>query len=358
MRVLIISNMYPTKDKPQFGIFVYNQVMELEKMGYECKVISLQSKGNKYLRYLTFLVKGLFYSLIKGGSYHIVHAHYAFPPGIFATLHKKRYGSKMIITAHGSDINKMPNKSPLIKKEIQKIIRESHKVICVSEELKHKILDWKIQEEKIQVINMGVNGSIFCKMDKEKVKHELGLPFDKFVVLFVGNFYKAKGILDLLEAFKKALIPSKMLLLVGDPNVETKTTEQIHSGLEENIRVIPPQSQQEVAKYMNACDVFVLPSYTEGFNLVTLEAMATETLVVTSDIEAFEYLEENTVIKSKTGDVEDLARRLEMAYGLTAEEKEAYIANGWKVAQENSAQEKAKKVGIIYEELFNERIIS
>lgn len=348
MKVLIFSNMYPTKDKPQFGIFVYNQVIELEEMGYECKVISLQSKGNKYLRYLKFFVKGLFYSLIKGGSYQIVHAHYAFPPGIFAMIHKRRYGSKMIITAHGSDINKMPNKSHFVKKWIQKIIRESHKVICVSEELKYKILDWKIQEEKIQVINMGVNCSIFCKIDKEKARRELSLPIDKFIVLFVGNFYKAKGVLDLLKAFKKAPIPDKMLLLVGDLNVETQTTEEIYSEFEEDIKVIPPQSQQDIAVYMNACDAFVLPSYTEGFNLVTLEAMATETLVVTSDIEAFEYLEENTVIKSRTGDIEDLARCLERAYGLTDEEREAYIANGRKVAQENSAQEKAREVGRMY----------
>jgi len=352
MKVLLFSNMYPTKDKPQFGIYVYNQVKHLEKKGHEFKIVSLKSKGNKYLRYIGFFMRGLYHSTIKGKSYDLVHAHYTFPPGIFAMIHKKRYKSKMVITSHGSDINKMPDMSVIFDKLIKIILTYSDTIVCVSENMKNKVVQrYEIEESKIKVINMGVDTELFKKVNKNLTRSKYNLPADGDILLFVGNFYFDKGVLDIIKAFKRAQIPNKLLILIGDRNVELQTQKEIANINKENILILDPQPQATIVEYMNAADVFVLPSYSEGFNLVTLEAMATETVVVTSDIEAFDYLADDTVIKCKVGDIESLTKSIEKAMCLQKHEFTQYISNGMKIASENSAINKANQISTIYHNL-------
>ncbi|MFZ7133055.1 MAG: glycosyltransferase family 4 protein [Eubacteriales bacterium] len=353
MKILLFSNMYPTQDKPQFGIYVMNQVKALEEMGYEFKIIGLKSKGNKFLRYLSFSMKGLIYALIRGKEYHIVHAHYAFPPGWFAMMHQKRFGSKMIVTCHGSDIYKMPKKNRWVQGIIGKILKSADKVICVSTGLKDEILKmYGIDHSKINVVNMGINTDLFTKQNKDLTRTQLNLSLSASIILFVGNFYKAKGILDLIDAFQKMHCKDKLLILLGDMTVDAEVYAIIKKNHHHNIMILPPVQQQMVAKYMNAADVFVLPSYSEGMNLVTLEAMATETLVVVSDIEAFDYLTEDMVIKVQVGNKENLTQGIEKA--LTLRRSTDYINNNRVIVNNNSIQQKSNEVSQIYEQLRGE----
>ncbi|MFZ7119653.1 MAG: glycosyltransferase family 4 protein [Eubacteriaceae bacterium] len=349
MKVLIFSNMYPTEDKPQFGIYVYNQIKYLELMGYKFKIISIKSKGNKYIRYLSFFIRGFIYALVKGKEYRIVHAHYAFPPGLFALMHKIRYKSKMVVTIHGSDINKMPDISKIADTCINRVLNNSNSIICVSENLKRKINEkYQVEYEKIKIINMGINNKMFKKDNIELTRTQLNLPHKASIILFVGNFYQAKGVLDLIEAFKLSTIKNKLLILIGDDKVELKVYNLVKNINQENIHIISPVAQSVVAKYMNAADLFVLPSYSEGTNLVTLEAISTQTLTLVSDIDAFDYLGKDTVLKFEVGNVKSLKEGLEKAFYIKDTSK--YINNGRLVVTNNSAEEKSKEVALIYKE--------
>lgn len=349
MKILIFTNMYPTKEKPQFGIYVYNQVKILEEMGCRCKVISLKTRGNKYFRYLSFFLRALYYALLKGEEYSVVHAHYAFPPGLFALLHKKRFHSKMIVTAHGSDINKMPDKSSKIAFVMKKILEYADSIVCVSDSLKENIIKrFGVDDKKIKIINMGIDTKTFYKIDH--AKKELNLPYHKKIILFVGNFYKMKGVLDLVDAFQKMSYKNAILILVGDSTVEEETRRILKEKAKDDKRImlIDPQPQKIIAKYMSAADVFVLPSYSEGYSLVTYEAMATESLVVVNDLDVFKYLKEDTVIKAETGNIESLTIAIEKS--LDVKHKSLYTTNGLEIALKNSAQEKATEIFKIYNE--------
>ncbi len=141
-----------------------------------------------------------------------------------------------------------------------------------------------------------------------------------------------------------------ILMLVGDPTVEGDTRKIIEQKAKEDhsIILVPPQPQKIVAKYMSAADVFVLPSYSEGYSLVTYEAMATETLVVVNDLNVFEYLKEDTVFKAEVGNVESLQIAIEKA--LQLKDKSSYTTNGLEIAMKNSAREKTIEVLKIYNE--------
>lgn len=345
--------MYPTEDKPQFGVYVKNQVELLKKNGYEFAIISIPTKGNKYLRYFKFFIRSLFYILIKGKSYDIVHAHYAFPPGLFALIHKSLYESKMIVTCHGSDIYKMPNKNKFVDWGIRKVMNKSDVIICVSKGLKSEIkARYKVDTNKIKVINMGVDTTIFNKQNKELTRSQLNLHNNTSIILYVGNFYKAKGVIDLISAFKSIDNTDKLLILVGDSTVDKDVENYIRANIINNILIVGSQPQDIIAQYMNAADVFVLPSYSEGFNLVTLEAMASEILLVVSDIKAFDYLDEDMAIKIKAGDVEDISNAIIKALSLSDPFK--YIEKCKEFAVKNSIYSKCKEVSLIYDKFRGE----
>lgn len=127
-------------------------------------------------------------------------------------------------------------------------------------------------------------GSI-CGIDPERfradaamratVRHELGIPDEAVVVLFVGRLNRDKGILDLAEAFAKLAktIPEAILLVVGpDEEGIFESVMQICSELAAQVRRVGFTQTPE--KFMAAADLLCLPSYREGFGLVIVEAAA------------------------------------------------------------------------------------
>ena len=104
---------------------------------------------------------------------------------------------------------------------------------------------------------------------------------DKPIVLFVGNLIKRKNVESLLEA-KKVSQSDYYLVIVGDGPLFKKLSKKVE---EENIHdVIFTGSRNEVENIIPSCDVLVLPSYSESFGLVLIEALACGKPVIGSDV--------------------------------------------------------------------------
>lgn len=99
---------------------------------------------------------------------------------------------------------------------------------------------------------------------------------DKFTFLFCGKLTKTKGILYLIEAFKKLRknYDNIRLVLIGDGAPSTVKELKNSAGGEKDIEFLGIKSPDEMKHYYASCDVFVLPSLSEGFGIVNLEAMA------------------------------------------------------------------------------------
>jgi glycosyltransferase involved in cell wall biosynthesis len=299
-RVLVLSNMYPTDKAKSFGIFVKNQVEALRERGLHVDVIAVTNPSMKkqdvIMKYLFWLLKTVLHLIFKGRKYDVVHVHYVFPTGMLGLLYKKLWGTRLIVTAHGGDIDRMAKKNARIRRWTKTILEEADHVIAVGSKLYQNIHeDFQIPKEKISIINMGVNRNVFRPMEKSAARKKCNISADSIPILYVGNIIKQKGLLELIEAFHllKSEIPNVSLYLIGakkDAAFYNELVKLIHQRELQDVFIYDAMPQSDLAIWMSAAEVFVLPSHLEGFGLVALEAMSCHTPVVGSDVGGLSYL--------------------------------------------------------------------
>jgi len=301
MKIAVFSNMYPSKAHPTFGIFVKNQVDLLRSADIDVDVIAIdepgKGKGRTLKKYMSWFFRSFFYMVKNRKKLTLTHAHYAFPTGFLSLIGKKLMGIPYIVTVHGGDIDKMAAKSAKIAKLTEKILKEAKTVIVVGEKLKKDVTGrFGVPKERVQVMSMGVDTSLFKALEKDEARTILNLDQNKKVILFVGNVIKAKGVLELVEAFQvvKETHPMSALYIIGSLRDEYFLEElqsliQSKSG-SDDIHFMNQQSQIALSNWMAAADVLALPSHHEGFGLVALEAMAAGTKVVGTDVGGLSYL--------------------------------------------------------------------
>ncbi|MFB4167173.1 glycosyltransferase [Virgibacillus sp. JSM 102003] len=361
-RILVISNMYPGKQSNTYGIFVKNQVDAIKENLNDVDVVAVKDPrvGRFFVikKYLFWLVQIMLILLLKGRKYDIVHAHYAFPSGLFGLVFKKIFGTKLVVTSHGGDIDKMSKKGPFIFNQTKTILKNTDSIIAVGEELKEEIIEkFGIEQDKIKVMNMGVNRDIFLPVDKDEAKEHLGIDREKFNLLYVGNYIEAKGLLELIEAYKnlKVTYPFLELNLIGSFKQESfrrKVMDKINIDEIEGITIHASKSQNEVAKWMAASDVFVLPSHIEGFGLVALEAMSTHTPVVGSDVGGLSYLLDNDAgILINAKDVTSLGKGIEEVIN-NKHIRQRLVQQGEIKAQENDQKQILIQLLKTYDDLY------
>jgi teichuronic acid biosynthesis glycosyltransferase TuaC len=328
-QLLVTSNMFPSKDHPTFGIFVKNQVDLLKNSGLDVAVIAndnpKKGKANLIKKYAVWFSRYFKYMAKNSKNISVVHAHYIFPTGLLALLSKKIWNIPYVVTAHGGDLDQMPNKGKAVRKMTAMILNNADEVIVVGEALKENVLSLcPVPENRLHVISMGVDNGIFRKMAPEQYG-ALVPAGESPVFLYIGNIIKAKGLLELADAFQTVQknFPLASLYLIGSRK-DQAFAEQLQQRIGQNrlssVHFLDPLPQAEIAKWMNAADVLVLPSHIEGFGLVALEAMAAGLPVVGSRVGGLEYLlSDNKGLLFEKGDSAMLAKQLIAAAGSGAQ---------------------------------------
>lgn len=294
-KLLVITTMYPSKKTPSFGIFIKNQVEALKKHDLKIDVLAIKNQKmdpfNVYLKYFLWLIRFNFILIFKAEYYEIVHAHYVFPSGWLGQIIKHMYGTRLIVTAHGGDLDKMPKKQPRIKTQIKHILADADQVIAVGETLKQELNNnYKVEHNKLTVLNMGVNRQTFKPGNKPDARKKLKLPSDKALILFVGNLIKAKGLEELVMACELVSEHEQVQCHLVGANKEPTFLTQLLSSTTIDLYRHEATSQQEVAYWLRAADMLILPSHIEGFGLVALEAMACHTPVIGTNVGGLGYL--------------------------------------------------------------------
>jgi len=118
-----------------------------------------------------------------------------------------------------------------------------------------------------------------------EIGHELALPRDAPLAVYVGRLHQAKGLRHLAAAFKKIVArrSNARLWLVGHGPDRGALIDRVHD-LDLRGRIVLPGVFDDVEELLHAADVFVLPSHEEGMSISLLEAMAAGVPVVTTDI--------------------------------------------------------------------------
>lgn len=352
MKLLVVSPSFPDKHNRFYGgIFVKEQVEVLSKYADEINVVSPVpfSLGREYkdkvckdysfdnvnVYFPRFLHLPLGYFRKRRGErearviekliqkknieFDLIHAHFTWPSGYAGAILKSKYGVPLIITAHGYDVYDLPFRKSVWFEVVKTVLNSVDRIITVSNS-NFRILTNKlgISDDKIFVIPNGFNPNLFKVMDKATVRKQLVLPQDKIIILNVASLVPEKGHRYLIEAMKEIVKVGKDILcvIVGDGKLKDKLKKQsMVLNLENYIKFIGAKPHHEIPLWMNACDLFVLPSLSESFGIVQIEAMACGKPVVATRNGGSEeiIISEDYGLLCEPADPEDLAEKILIA---------------------------------------------
>src|SRR5690606_13743636 len=216
------------------------------------------------------------------------------------------------------------------------VYRSTDKVICVSQSVKdHLVKTGEIPAEKGVVIYNPV--SFLKGMNFGKDSNH-----DKFFnMVYVGRLEKVKNVDTLLRAFSQLENEQLRLTLVGDGR-ERENLENLVRELELSDKVSFEGFQSDPGKYLSVADLYVLPSYSEGFGIAAVEAMFLKVPVlatVVGGVPEFVSHSENGWLFDPNS-IEDLVRKLRKILSLDDEERKAIGTKGFEDVSERFTVEK------------------
>ena len=205
--------------------------------------------------------------------------------------------------------------------EIEREVARCSDLVLASTEAERAelIARYQASDERVEVLPPGVDRSVFSPGDRDQARRQLGLD-GRRVLLFVGRIQALKGADVAVRALAELDDPSTTLLVVGGPSGPDGEHELARLrdlvgdlDLDDRVRFVPPQPHAALPAFYRAADVCVVPSRTESFGLVALEAAACATPVVASDVGGLRTLvgdgETGTLVGA--GSVPDTARAIE-----------------------------------------------
>ena len=162
------------------------------------------------------------------------------------------------------------------------------------------------------------------------IREKYGIPADARVFGFIGRITGDKGINELFEAYQQILkeMPDSYLMLVGPMEKADSVNNELYEWANTEARVLFCGSTNVVEQYLSAMDVFILPSYREGFGAVVVEAESMGLPVIVSDIpgptDAMRQGETGLIVKK--ADVETLVEAMRRL-GNDKELREKFASN-------------------------------
>ena len=149
-----------------------------------------------------------------------------------------------------------------------------------------------VDPSRIVVVPPGVDHAFFSPGDRAQARRALGLPIGADMLLFVGRLQPLKGATIAVEALEILRKAREVFLVVvggpsgpdGDTEVDLLAKMVVEAGLEDQVFFVDPQPHELLSTYYRAADVCVVPSRSESFGLVALEASACGTPVVATGV--------------------------------------------------------------------------
>ncbi|MBD2529565.1 glycosyltransferase family 1 protein [Nostoc flagelliforme FACHB-838] len=246
-------------------------------------------------------------------TYHLVHTNYWLSSWVGMEL-KKIQDSKQVHTYHSlgavkyntiEDIPQIASVRLAVEKEVLEI---AERIVATSPQEQQHMRSLVSTEGNIDIIPCGTDIQRFGSIAQEAARAKLGIDKETKVVLYVGRFDQRKGIETLVRAVNESrLRDSKNLQLIigggstpgNSDGIERDRIEQIVNelGMSDFTIFAGRLSQDVLPTYYAAADVCVVPSHYEPFGLVAIEAMASSTPVVASDVGGLQF----TVVNEETG---------------------------------------------------------
>jgi len=270
-------------------------------------------RDNLFVYLPEFIEKFCKFQEDNGFVYPLIHTNYWLSSWVGMQL-KKIQGCKQVHTYHSLGAVKYNTVAtiPMIattRLAVEKMLLETaERVVATSPQEQDHMRSLVSKQGNIDIIPCGTDIHRFGFIDRASARAELGIPSEAKVVFYVGRFDPRKGIETLVRAIAQSAFrgdPNLRLIIGGgsrpgqSDGLERDRIESIVAELGiADITTFPGRLGDEILPtYYAAADVCVVPSHYEPFGLVAVEAMASYTPVVGSDVGGLQF----TVVDEETG---------------------------------------------------------
>ena len=331
MNVLAISSNYPRTDVPHHGIFVARQLSAIAAQGASVRLlvptpwvppfigsvskrfarldhrtITLEAVDGVQAELLPYISapKRLHFrysgwriartalprirAMMREQPIDVIFGTRVFPECDAAWRLSKELGIPSACLAIGSDVNKRAQASPTMREHYKRIMTETDRVLACGRALSERIKD-ETGTEATPIIR-GTNLKQFAPLPSEErkaIRASLGIDPDHVAVLFAGRLIREKGVFELAEAIGNLAPehPAMHIYLLGEGSDGNAMFDRLNAlGVADRVHRIGAVSGEAVAQWMQASDLFTLPSYMEGFSNSVGEALAAGLPVVTTRV--------------------------------------------------------------------------
>jgi glycosyltransferase involved in cell wall biosynthesis len=256
--ILVVTNLWPTNADPSFGSFVKAQMESLRPLGVEFDVLYINGRESpwNYLRGIRQVGKQL-----RAKPYDLIHAHF----GLSGWVARWQLRVPIVMSFMGDDVLGRPKRNGrnTLGGHLLQISGFIFARLATSVIVKSRQMACKLRMPTAYVIPNGVDLNLFRPMEQAQARQTLGLDPGKKFVLFPYNPNEVRKRFDLIEA-AVSLARNRV------------------DGLE--ILMARGLPQEKLPLYMNAADVLVMASMSEGSPNAVKEAMATNLPVITVDV--------------------------------------------------------------------------
>lgn len=268
------------------------------------------------------------------------------------------YGGKTIVTIHdvtprffpGYKMNSFVRRFGF-RLVFDAAVKKASRIIAVSHATKDEILRFhNVKPEKIAVIHEGIKPFSESENVRETIllKHGITKPF----IFYVGVWRNHKNLVGLLRAFsflKKQFRDDLLLVIGGREDPHDPEVRRSASSLDLSQNVIYPGfiSEEELPIFYRSAAAFVLPSFSEGFGFVALEAVSLGTPVVASNIPALKEVLGDAALYFDPKDPRDMAEKIERVL-LDKELKKVLVSRGANQAEKYTWRDSARKTIEVY----------
>lgn len=318
MRILAISHMFPSVRSRRHGIFICREAEYLRPFGIECSFLvgrpwapwplyhvprwrdygpanplappaALQARPAAYLRPPGFgfrryegrsMARGLLptaRSWHKDEPFDCVLGVSMLPDAEAAVVIGAALGLPVAALAVGSDVMVYPDCMPALQRRLSEALSRIDLPVGVSQCLCRKLAETGRCKVEPLCVYLGRDTKQFAPAgDRDRVRSDLGWPAERIVAIYVGGLRETKGMRELAAAAEPLLNEHRnfQLVCVGDGPVRGPLHD-LRDSLDRKSAVLLPGrvAPEEVPRFLQASDFFVLPSYTEGMPQAVLEAM-------------------------------------------------------------------------------------
>ena len=245
-----------------------------------------------------------FSRIMRTENYDVIHSHYWFS-GKVAMPAAKELGIPLVHTMHTmarvKNLNLAEGESPepmiRVQGETQVVAAANALIANTDAEGASLVSLYDACPDTVHVVSPGVDLYTFTPGESRSAAREVvGLPHDALVVSFVGRIQPHKGPEVLIRATSELVKHSPLLrhklvvnVMGGASGANTDEVDRLKElttwlGIDDVVRFEPPVARQDLAQWYRAADLVVVPSYSESFGLVALEAQACGTPVVATAV--------------------------------------------------------------------------